>query len=62
MGAVSDNTKNPNPRNLGDYEEGLDDDLEVPTYRRLADDGSNPDVAPDSTDGAEGAAAVPASK
>ena len=62
MGAVSDNTKNPNPRNLGDYEEGLDDDLDVPTYRRLADDGSNPDVAPDSTDGAEGAAAVPASK
>lgn len=50
MGAVSDNTKNPNPRNLGDYEEGLDDDLDVPAYRRLADDGPDADVAPDSTD------------
>lgn len=44
---MSDNTKNPNPRNLGDYEEGLDDDFDVPTYRRIADDGPEADVAPD---------------
>lgn len=44
---MSDNTKNPNPRNLGDYEEGLDDDFDVPTYRRIADDGPKADVAPD---------------
>lgn len=44
---MSDNTKNPNPRNLGDYEEGLDDDFAVPTYRRIADDGPEADVAPD---------------
>ncbi|WP_295627145.1 DoxX family protein [uncultured Corynebacterium sp.] len=44
---MSDNTKNPNPRNLGDYEEGLDDDFDVPTYRRIADDHPADDVAPD---------------
>ena len=52
---MSDNTKNPNPRNLGDYEEGLDDDFDVPTYRRIADDGPAADVAPTGN-------AVPASK
>lgn len=52
---MSDNTKNPNPRNLGDYEEGLDDDFDVPTYRRIADDGPAADVAPAGN-------AVPASK
>ncbi|MFC3851101.1 DoxX family protein [Corynebacterium hansenii] len=44
---MSDNTKNPNPRKLGDYEEGLDDDFDVPTYRRIADDDPKVDVAPE---------------
>lgn len=56
---MSDNTKNPNPRNLGDYEEGLDDDFDVPTYRRIADDGPAADVAPETDAGAN---AVPAAK
>ncbi|MFD5867314.1 DoxX family protein [Corynebacterium sp. NPDC060344] len=60
---MSDNTKNPNPRNLGDYEEGLDDDFDVPTYRRIADDGPAADVAPDTTpDARTEAIAVPASQ
>lgn len=42
---------------MGDYEEGLDDELDVPTYRRLADDGTEPGVAPDTMSGA--AAGVP---
>lgn len=60
---MSDNTKNPNPRNLGDYEEGLDDDFDVPTYRRIADDGPAADVAPETGDDAKTESiAVPASK
>lgn len=60
---MSDNTKNPNPRNLGDYEEGLDDDFDIPTYRRIADDVPAADVAPETGyDAKTESIAVPASK
>ncbi|MEJ5919525.1 MULTISPECIES: DoxX family protein [unclassified Corynebacterium] len=38
---MNDEEKNPNTQNIENVDDGLDDDLDVPTYRKLADDSAD---------------------